>query len=54
VLSITAAEKGLPAEDVTAYTSLDCARLCAATGFVPPEPETVIDEVFGQRLWPGP
>jgi dTDP-4-dehydrorhamnose reductase len=54
VLSITAAEKGLPAEDVTAYTSLDCARLRAAAGFVPPEPETVIDEVFGQRLRPGP
>jgi dTDP-4-dehydrorhamnose reductase len=54
VRSVTAAEKGLPAEDVTAYTSLDCARLRAATGFVPPEPETVIDEVFGQRLRPGP
>jgi dTDP-4-dehydrorhamnose reductase len=54
VRSITAAEKGLPAEDVTAYTSLDCARLRAAAGFVPPEPETVIDEVFGQRLRPGP
>ena len=54
VRSITAAERGLPAEDVTAYTSLDCTRLRAATGFVPPEPETVIDEVFGQRLRPGP
>ncbi len=52
VRSITAAEKGISAEDVTAYTSLDCSRLRAATGFVPPEPEKVIDEVFGQRLRP--
>jgi dTDP-4-dehydrorhamnose reductase len=52
VRSITAAERGLPAEDVTAYTSLDCSRLCAATGFVPPEPEAVIDEVFGHMLRP--
>ncbi|MGO9719801.1 MAG: sugar nucleotide-binding protein [Methylocella sp.] len=52
VRSITAAERGLPAEDVTAYTSLDCARLRAAAGFVPPEPEAVIDEVFGHMLRP--
>lgn len=50
VRSITAAERGLPPEDVTAYTSLDCSRLRAAIGFVPPEPEAVIDEVFGHML----
>jgi dTDP-4-dehydrorhamnose reductase len=50
VRSITAVERGLPAEDVTAYTSLDCSRMRAATGFVPPEPEAVIDEVFGHIL----
>jgi dTDP-4-dehydrorhamnose reductase len=54
VRSITAAERGIPPEDVTAYTSLDCSRLCAATGFVPPEPEAVIDEVFGHMLRPDP
>jgi dTDP-4-dehydrorhamnose reductase len=52
VRSITAAERGLPAEDVTAYTSLDCSRLCAAASFVSPEPEAVIDEVFGPMLRP--
>jgi dTDP-4-dehydrorhamnose reductase len=54
VRSITVAERGLPAEDVTAYTSLDCTRLCAVSGFVPPEPEAVIDEVFGHMLRPNP
>ncbi|MGE4527385.1 MAG: sugar nucleotide-binding protein [Rhodospirillaceae bacterium] len=38
----TTAEAGLPAGEVLAFTSLDCARLTALSGFVPPEPEAVL------------
>lgn len=45
-----ALESGIPAEELTAYTSLDTQRLSALSAFVPPDPRTVLDEIFGRAL----
>jgi dTDP-4-dehydrorhamnose reductase len=47
VVPVRALDKGVPADEVTPFTSMDTARLTAITGFVPPQPLTVFDDVFG-------
>jgi dTDP-4-dehydrorhamnose reductase len=42
----SAADLGIHAEEVTAYTSLDATRLTAICGFAPPEPLVVVDAVI--------
>jgi hypothetical protein len=46
----SAADQGIPAEEVTPYTSLDTARLTAVCGFVPPEPVAVLDLIIGPMV----
>ena len=41
------ASLGIPSDTVTAYTSLDTARLALISSFVPPDPQDVIDSVMG-------
>jgi dTDP-4-dehydrorhamnose reductase len=45
-----AIENGIPAEEVTAYTSLDSSRLSALTGYRPLSPSAVIDDVFASSF----
>jgi dTDP-4-dehydrorhamnose reductase len=45
-----AVESGIPAEEVTPYTSLDTSRLSALTGYRPLPPRMVIDEVFASSF----
>ncbi|WP_413992696.1 SDR family oxidoreductase [Labrys okinawensis] len=42
----SAASRGLPAEEITPFTSLDCARLSDLTGFRPPQPLNAIERVL--------
>ncbi|GLS22713.1 hypothetical protein GCM10007874_57330 [Labrys miyagiensis] len=42
----SAGSRGLPAEEITPFTSLDCARLSDLTGFHPPQPLNVIEEAL--------
>jgi len=39
----SAVDHGIPAEEITAYTSLDTDRLSALCGFVPPDPWRIVD-----------
>jgi dTDP-4-dehydrorhamnose reductase len=48
VTSVRAVDRGVLADDVTPYTSMDTTGLTALSGFIPPEPFTVFAEVFGQ------
>jgi dTDP-4-dehydrorhamnose reductase len=50
VISVRAVDKGVPADEVTPFTSMDTARLTAMTGFVPPEPLSVFDDIFGGMI----
>lgn len=50
VVPIRAAQKGVPSEEVTGYTSMDTSRLTALTGFVAPEPFSVFDQIFDAEL----
>jgi len=50
VVGIKAAEHGIPIDEITPYTSLDTSRLSALTGYIPPSPRDVIDEVFAAPL----
>jgi dTDP-4-dehydrorhamnose reductase len=52
VTAVNAEECGVPAEEITPFTSLDTSRLSALTGFVPPQPYAVIDRVFATSLAP--
>jgi dTDP-4-dehydrorhamnose reductase len=42
-----AAARGIPAEEIARFTSLDSSRLQAITGRIPPEPFAVLDAVYG-------
>jgi len=44
----SALEAGIPAEEVTAYTSLDTERMTNMCGFIAPDPFTVLDRAFGK------
>ena len=44
------ASLGIPLDTVTAYTSLDTARLASISSFVPPDPRDVIDNVMGSEF----
>jgi dTDP-4-dehydrorhamnose reductase len=44
----TAAERGIPAEEILPFTSLDVSRMSALSGFQPPPPLQVIDEALFQ------
>jgi dTDP-4-dehydrorhamnose reductase len=46
VTAIRAVDNGIPAGDMTPFTSLETGRLSALTGFQPPEPGAVIDAVY--------
>ncbi len=50
VTEVPAASAGLPADEVTPFTSLDTARLSALTGFVAPRARDVLREVYGPLL----
>jgi dTDP-4-dehydrorhamnose reductase len=50
VIPVRAVERGIPENEVTPFTSMDTTRLTALTGFVPPDPLTVVDDVFGELL----
>jgi dTDP-4-dehydrorhamnose reductase len=50
VIPVRAADRGVPEEEVTLYTSMDTARLTTTTGFVPPEPLSVFDDIFGRTI----
>ena len=50
VVPVRAVDKGVPADEVTPFTSMDTARLTAITGFVPPEPLSVFDDIFGGMI----
>jgi len=50
VTSVHAVDRGIPESEVTPYTSLDSSRLAALTGFAPPQPFAVIDEVFQSSI----
>jgi dTDP-4-dehydrorhamnose reductase len=52
VTAVNAEECGVPADEITPFTSLDTSRLSALTGFVPPQPYVVIDKVFATSLAP--
>ena len=52
VTAVNAEECGVPAEEITPFTSLDTSRLSALTGFVPPQPYAVIDRAFATSLAP--
>lgn len=45
-----AADLNIPSEEVTAYTSLDTARLAALCGFVAPEPWKVLDSIIKPQV----
>ena len=50
VHAVSAIASGIPAEEVTAYTSLDTRRLSKLRGSSAPEPRAVIDTVYGSRI----
>lgn len=50
VESCAAIASGIPAEEVTAFTSLDVTRMERLCGFRPPDPGEVIEEVFGPAI----
>jgi dTDP-4-dehydrorhamnose reductase len=50
VTAVRAVDFGVPASDVTPFTSLDTSRLSALTHFEPPQPGAVIDTVFQSFL----
>jgi dTDP-4-dehydrorhamnose reductase len=43
-------DSGLPDAELTPFTSLSCGRLRQLTGFLPPEPFDVLQEVYGPEL----
>jgi dTDP-4-dehydrorhamnose reductase len=43
-------DSGLPEAELTPFTSLSCGRLTRLTGFVPPEPLDVLQEVYGPEI----
>jgi dTDP-4-dehydrorhamnose reductase len=43
-------ESGLAEDDLTPFTSLATSRLTELTGFVPPEPNTVLQAVYGPEI----
>jgi dTDP-4-dehydrorhamnose reductase len=47
VIAVPAKSRGLLAEEITLFTSLDTARLTALTGFVPPRANQVLKRVYG-------
>jgi len=48
VIPVRAVDRGVLADDVTAYTSMDTTRLTAINGFIPPDPLAIFADVFGQ------
>jgi dTDP-4-dehydrorhamnose reductase len=47
-----AASAGIPADEITPYTSLDSSRLEQLCGFVPPAALTVVEQALGRRVNP--
>lgn len=50
VESALAVDNGIDPSDVTRFTSLDTSRITALTGWRPPDPFAVLDEVFAEAL----
>jgi dTDP-4-dehydrorhamnose reductase len=50
VVEVSAESAGLPAGEVTPFTSLDTARLSALIGFVPPQARDVLRDVYGPLI----
>ena len=50
VHACSATERGIPANEVTRYTSLDTTRAAQLLGFAAPSPQAVLDAVFGPIL----
>jgi dTDP-4-dehydrorhamnose reductase len=50
VIPVRALQRGIPENEVTPFTSMDTTRLTRLTGFIPPDPFTVIDDVLGELL----
>ncbi len=48
VHAVSAAEAAIPAEEITAFTSLDTSRLTALCGFQPPDPYALVDRILGE------
>jgi dTDP-4-dehydrorhamnose reductase len=43
-------DSGLPNEELTPFTSLACGRLTRLTGFIPPVPLDVLQDVYGPEI----
>jgi dTDP-4-dehydrorhamnose reductase len=50
VIAERGADRGIPAEQLTLFSSLDASRLAALTGEPAPDPYAVIDEVFATAI----
>ena len=50
VIPVLAASRGMLAEEITPYTSMDTARLTALTRFVPEDPLAVFETVLGPEI----
>ncbi len=50
VVESRAADAGFPREEITTFSSLDSSRLCGLTGWTPPDPYDVLDDVFGAAI----
>jgi len=49
VVSIKAADRGVPANEIIHNSTLDSSRITALTGWTPRDPLSVIDDVFRER-----
>jgi dTDP-4-dehydrorhamnose reductase len=50
VVSIRAADRGVPANEIIHNSTLDSSRITALTGWTPRDPLSVIDDVFRERI----
>jgi dTDP-4-dehydrorhamnose reductase len=50
VVECHASAHGIPPEETSSFTSLDCGRLTDLNGFKPPEPYRILDELFIRTL----
>jgi dTDP-4-dehydrorhamnose reductase len=50
VVSIKAADSGVPANEIIRNSTLDSSRIAALTGWTPRDPLSVIDDVFHERI----
>ena len=50
IIPVRAADRGMLAEEITPYSSLNSTSLAVLTGFVQPDPYAVLDQVFGEMI----